>query len=205
MIEFEYTETDHIAFVERLCWRLLEEAVGNSKMPMHRIVVATAHDQVAFLRTVILRRIDGDTKKIYFHSDIRSPKVDHIRSSGHLSWLAYDQERRSQVRLSGKTIIHNNDALCRAHWDKTAHYSKRCYIQDFAPGSAVDSPEAALKHDLERFQYSSEESEKGFLNFVVVETTVDWMDWYFTHNKGNRRAEFRYEQGALQTAEWKAP
>jgi 3-hydroxyisobutyrate dehydrogenase len=206
MIEFEYTLSDSLEFVERVCWELLNEAVGDSKMGMHKVIVGSAVNGIASLKTVILRRIDMDDKKIYFHSDIRSPKVDTIGSTGHLSWLAYDQERRSQIRLSGKTIIHNQDALCREHWEKTAHYSKRCYIQDFAPGTAVGSPQEALKHELEQFQYTQEDSEKGFAHFVVVETRVDWMDWYFTHNKGNRRAEFRYNgDGRVVEAGWKAP
>jgi 3-hydroxyisobutyrate dehydrogenase len=206
MIEFEYTMTDSLEFVERVCWELLQEAVGNSKKGMHKVIVGSANNGIACLRTVILRRVDMDDKKIYFHSDIRSPKVEIIGSNGHLSWLAYDQERRSQIRLSGNTIIHHRDALCREHWENTAHYSKRCYIQDFSPGAGVESPHEPLKHELEQFQYTSEESEKGFRHFVVVKTRVDWMDWYFTHNKGNRRAEFRYNSdGRVVGAGWKAP
>lgn len=206
MIEFDYTETDKIGFVEGLCWMLLQEAVGNSRMGMHKVVVGSGDQGVAYLRTVILRRIDIPEKRIYFHSDIRSPKVSIIGSNAHLSWLAYDQERRSQIRLSGRTVIHHLDELCREHWGNTAHYSKRCYIQDYAPGSFVESPQEALNHELEQFQYTKEESEKGFNHFVVVETQVDWMDWYFTHNKGNRRAEFRYSnEGKLLEAVWKAP
>jgi hypothetical protein len=50
-----------------------------------------------------------------------------------------------------------------------------------------------------------EESEKGFENFVVVETVINWMEWYYTHHTGNRRAVFHYLEGSLHEATWLSP
>lgn len=50
-----------------------------------------------------------------------------------------------------------------------------------------------------------EESEVGFENFAVVETTINEIDWYNTFHLGNRRAHFYYENDMLHSAAWLTP
>lgn len=90
MIQFDISEVLSLKFVETLCWEMLSEGAINRKSGMHNVVIGTTSGDLAILRTVILRRVDKDTKKIYFHTDIRSNKIKEIRSSGLISWLAYD-------------------------------------------------------------------------------------------------------------------
>ena len=73
------------------------------------------------------------------------------------------------------------------------------------PGLEINDPGTVMSSDLEAFNYTLEESESGFDNFAVVETTVDWMEWYYTHHTGNRRAVFQYESGELKKACWQTP
>lgn len=205
MITFEHGDTDNLAFVEEICWKMLAEAVGNRKSPMHTVVVGTPNGHLAHMRTVVIRRVDTDEKKVYFHTDIRSSKIAEIRSSGHLSWLAYDPMLRSQVRLSGKTELHHMDDMCRSHWDKTRHFSRRCYLLPEGPGLPLHEGLPESDEKLGNFKYTLEESEAGFQNFVVVRTDVDWMEWYYTYSRGNKRASFRYLSGLLREATWLTP
>jgi hypothetical protein len=62
-----------------------------------------------------------------------------------------------------------------------------------------------LTEALTEFAYTLEESEVGFKYFVVVETVIDWMEWYYTHSKGNRRARFTYDHGMVSSATWLMP
>lgn len=204
MIVFETEQTNDLDFVEKLCWSFLEEGVHTADKSMHRAVVATGRGDLAVMRTVVLRRVDRDTRKLYFHTDMRSQKVQDILATGKLSWLTYDPAYRSQLRMSGQTIIHHENELARAHWAKTAHYSRRCYLQGIVPGTPIDGFHDANDKSRSLFKYTMEESEVGFAHFAVVETGVDWLEWYYTHHTGNRRAVFTYNAGSME-ALWQAP
>lgn len=205
MLTFESSQTEDIVFVETICWQMLSEAARDRRHPMHTVVVGTVAGALAQLRTVVLRRVDVDTRKLYFHTDIRSAKIEQIRSNGLLSWLAYDPGRRSQIRLSGPTILHHRNELARSHWASTQHHSRRCYLLADGPGRPLSPDASPMDERLSSFAYSAEESEAGFGQFVVVETTVDSMEWYYTFNKGNRRAIFSYLDGQLKDSSWLTP
>lgn len=205
MISFETEQTNDLLFTENLLWSFLEEAVATANKPMHQAIIASAKENLAIMRTVVLRRVDKETQKIFFHTDIRSEKINDIRSTQQLSWLFYDQNYRSQIRMSGHTVIHHMDELANDHWVKTAHYSRRCYLQPEAPGTRVEGFKEVEKGVKTNVKYTMEESEAGFSNFVVVETEVDWMEWYYTHSTGNRRAVFTYAGNALKEYYWIAP
>ena len=202
---FETSQTTDIKFVEHICWQMLSDAAKDRKHPMHTVVIGTAAGALAHMRTVVLRRVDIETRKLYFHTDIRSAKIDQIRATGQLSWLAYDPSRRSQLRLSGPTILHHGDELARLHWEKTQHYSRRCYLLPDGPSQPLMHDVSEVDERLSSFSYSKEESEAGFDHFVVVETQVDSMEWYYTYSRGNRRALFSYHAGALVSQAWLTP
>lgn len=201
----EPEEIVDLPFVESLCWKMLEEGATNRKSAMHQAVISTAKDNLAFMRTVVLRRVDADARRIYLHTDNRSKKMDDIERNGHLSWLVYDQTLRTQIRLSGKTIVHHLDGLCAEQWGKTGHHSRRYYMTDQPPTTELEQPSTGLNSALTAFDYTLEESEMGFQNFVVVETCIDWMEWYYTHSKGNRRAKFSYKENSLMGMSWLMP
>jgi hypothetical protein len=205
MVSFEHTDAENIDFVEQACWKMLSEGAVSRKSPMHTMVVGTAVGQHAFLRSVIIRRVDITEKRVYFHCDIRSAKIGEIRSTGTLTWLAYDPQLRSEIRLSGKTSVHHLDELCREHWASTKHFSRRCYLLPEGPGRNLGEKRTDPEEKLSNFQYSFEESEAGFDQFAVICTEVEWMGWYFTFSKGNRRASFKYDHGILQEAVWLTP
>ena len=83
---FETSQTTDIKFVEHICWQMLSDAAKDRKHPMHTVVIGTAAGALAHMRTVVLRRVDIETRKLYFHTDIRSAKIDQIRATGQLSW-----------------------------------------------------------------------------------------------------------------------
>lgn len=202
---FESSQTDDITFVERICWQMLSDAAKDRKHPMHTVVIGTTVGALAQMRTVVLRRVDQNTRKLYFHTDIRSAKIDQIRATGQLSWLAYDPSRRSQIRLSGSTVLHHRNELAQLHWSGTQHHSRRCYLLPEGPGRPLNEDVTHEEERLSDFSYSYEESEAGFQHFVVVETQVDAMEWYYTFNRGNRRALFSYHQGRLTDQTWLTP
>jgi hypothetical protein len=61
-----------LPFVENLCWEMLVEGATNRKSAMHQAVISTAKDNHAYMRTVVLRRVDAGSKKIYLHNSPES-------------------------------------------------------------------------------------------------------------------------------------
>lgn len=191
--------------VEYNCWQMLSSAVSDRKHPMRSMVVGSVSGSMAQIRTIVLRKVEIETKKIYFHTDIRSSKIEDIKQTGQLSWLAYDQTQRTQIRLCGATILHHDNDIAKTQWNLTQHHSRRNYLLPEGPGKNESEDFKILKDKLSDFSYTLEESEAGFQNFVVVETSVEKLDWYYAHHTGNRRAGFTYEHGIIKNAEWLTP
>lgn len=197
-------ELDLVA-VESRCWQMLSDAVSDRKHPMRTMVVGSVSSSMAQIRTIVLRKVEKETRKIYFHTDLRSSKIDDIQATGQLSWLAYDPAQRTQIRLCGATILHHGDAFAQTQWNLTQHHSRRNYLLPEGPGKKHSADFTSVAHQLSDFSYTLEESEAGFQNFVVVETTVEKLDWYYAHHTGNRRAGFTYDNGLLIQADWLTP
>jgi pyridoxamine 5'-phosphate oxidase len=191
--------------VESSCWQMLSDAVSDRKHPMRTMVVGSVSGTMAQIRTIVLRKVEKETRKIYFHTDIRSSKIKDIQSTGQLSWLAYDPAQRTQIRLCGSTILHHGDAIAKAQWNLTQHHSRRNYLLPEGPGKIHSLDFKSAEHQLSDFSYTLEESEEGFNNFVVVETIVEKLDWYYAHHTGNRRAGFTYDKGSIIHADWLTP
>ena len=201
----DVTHTIDLSTVEKDCWEMLSVAVSNRKDPMRTMVVGSVAGTMAQIRTVVLRKVEINEKNIYFHTDIRSSKIEDIRRTGQLSWLAYDQAQRTQIRLCGTTVLHHGNELAKTQWNLTHHHSRRNYLLPEGSGKKHTEDFKTLQDKLSDFSYTLEESEAGFQNFVVVETTVEKLDWYYAHHTGNRRAGFSYENGILIHADWLTP
>jgi pyridoxamine 5'-phosphate oxidase len=201
----DVTHTIDLSTVEKDCWEMLSTAVSDRKHPMRSMVVGSVSGSMAQIRTVVLRKVDIETRKIYFHTDIRSSKIEDIRRTGQLSWLAYDQAQRTQIRLCGTTTLHHGDDVAQTQWNLTPHHSRRNYLLPEGSGKKHSEDFKTHQDKLSDFSYTLEESEAGFKNFVVVITNVEKLDWYYAHHTGNRRAGFTYENGLLKYADWLTP
>ena len=201
----DVTHTIDLSTVEKDCWEMLSVAVSNRKDPMRTMVVGSVAGTMAQIRTVVLRKVEINEKNIYFHTDIRSSKIEDIRRTGQLSWLAYDQAQRTQIRLCGTTVLHHGNELAKTQWNLTHHHSRRNYLLPEGSGKKHSEDFKTHQDKLSDFSYTLEESEAGFKNFVVVITNVEKLDWYYAHHTGNRRAGFTYENGLLKYADWLTP
>ena len=186
--------------LESACWQALQQGAKDRRSPLHSIVLSTVHGDEPRLRTVVLRRVDILEKRIYAHVDLRSPKAADIIGNPHTSWLAYEPEARVQIRLSGRSVIRNQDELCRQHWEATGHHSRRFYMRP-REGQPLEEPQA-LQDELKDFLYTDTDTEMAYKDFAVICCDVTFMDIYGLHHEGNRRAEFHYENGMLVKSSW---
>ncbi len=181
--------------IETRLWELLQESVSSFKAPFHTGVVATVHAQKPEVRTVVLRHADARQKKLFFHTDIRSPKVHQLQVHPLMSWLFYDKDIRIQLRLTATAIIHLDDEVANKAWEESRLSSRLTYSTSSASGTILSTPELI---DLNQKQVEPELIDIAWRNFCVVETTIDEMDWSFLHHSGNRRASFHYNTNQFQ-------
>lgn len=201
----EFQNLTDLNAIEINCWELLSQAVTDRKHPMRTVTIGYISNNKPQTRTVVLRKVDEQNRKLFFHTDIRSEKIESINTNNQLSWLAYDSSLRTQIILTGSTLIHYKNEMTKIQWGTTQHSSRRCYLLSSGPGNTFTQEVKSIEEKLKNFSYTMEESEIGFENFAVIETTVEEMDWYNTFHLGNRRAHFYYENGILRSAEWLTP
>jgi 3-hydroxyisobutyrate dehydrogenase len=195
-----------LAEIERLSWRLLYHGALASKNPMHYMGVATYGTEGINLRTVVLRHADPDTRTLRFHTDVRSRKWHDLLADARVSLLLYDNPEKTQLRLTGTAVLHTDDALAEEAWEKTALYSRRCYLADAPPSATSETPTSGLPESFIDADPSVEESVLGRKNFGIVQVKVQSLDWLNLNAHGHRRAKFTYDQaGNLNGLTWLVP
>jgi 3-hydroxyisobutyrate dehydrogenase len=178
----------------RQLWHYLHQGVMRSEDPFHTPVLATIDSEgLPTARTVVLRRVEPAERWVIAHTDMRSPKVDEIRAAGVATWVFYDPQRRLQFRISGPTAIHHHDALANAQWESSKPMSRACYQHAHAPSSTIDlgKPTDPLPD--------------GRINFGVVRTVVERIDWLWLNHAGHRRMACTFDELGKMTARWLAP
>ena len=179
--------------IKKKIWSMLENAVTDRSSPF-RIPVFICGDQSDLDgRIVVLRKADNKNSLVQFHSDIRSDKIEKLKKNSKAAMLFYDKEEKIQVRLKIECIINHNNNVTKESWSKTQHISRKCYLVDNGPGTESDTPTSGLKPELDNFEFTMEQSEKGYKNFTVIQCKIKIIEWLYLAAKGHRRARFDLE------------
>ena len=185
-------------------WNLLESGLKNRDTPFHIPVFMCGNKNNFDGRIVVLRGIDNNEKKLWFHSDIRSNKIKILKNNPEGALLFYDKSEKIQLRVSGKIKINYQNEKTNESWKKTVHLSRQCYLGEKAPGSDSSLPSSGLTSDVDNLKYSKEESEIGYKNFCVVEIFINSIEWLYLAAKGHRRAYFTFKNNSLEK-KWLIP
>ena len=185
-------------------WDLLGKGLKNRDAPFHIPVFTCGHKNKFDGRLVVLRGIDQKEKKIWFHSDIRSKKINILKSNSEAAFLFYDKSEKIQLRIMVNTKINFQNEITKRSWKKTAHLSRQCYLGDSAPGSIVSTPTSGLTEKVDNLKYTIEESEIGYKNFCVIENYMQSIEWLYLAAKGHRRAYFFLKNNSLEM-KWLIP
>jgi len=179
--------------IKKKIWSMLDDAVTN-RSSQFRIPIFICGDQKDFDgRIVVLRKSDQTNNLLQFHSDIRSEKINKLKNNKNASMLFYDKEEKIQVRLKVECIINHNNEITKESWSKTGHMSRKCYLLDNGPGTESPNPTSGLKPELDNFEFTMEESEKGYKNFTVIQCKIKSIEWLYLAAKGHRRARFELD------------
>ena len=179
--------------IKKKIWLMLDDAITN-RSSQFRIPTFICGDQSDFDgRIVVLRKSDQLNNTVQFHSDIRSDKIEKLKKNPKAAMLFYDKDEKIQVRLKIECIVNHNNEITKESWSKTKHISRKCYLVDNGPGSESASPTSGLKPELENFEFTMEQSEKGYKNFTVIQCKIKLIEWLYLAAKGHRRARFDLE------------
>ena len=179
--------------IKKKIWSMLDDAVSN-RSSQFRIPVFICGDQSDFDgRIVVLRKSDQSNNLIQFHSDIRSDKIPKLKNNKNASMLFYDKEEKIQVRLKVECNINHDNEITKQSWSKTGHISRKCYLVDNGPGTESPTPTSGLKPELDNFEFTMEQSEKGYKNFTVIQCKIKSIEWLYLAAKGHRRARFEID------------
>lgn len=188
-------------------WIMLDRAVDQrNEHPFRTPTLATLDAQHGVqARTVVLREVSRHERQLFFHTDLRSPKVAQLRENPRCSWLFYDPGRRAQIRVQSHATLHTDDAVARQHWQNSSTMNRRTYMAPLAPGTPCAAPESNLATAFQARLPSDSESEAGHANFAVVSCLVDSLEWLELSATGYHRAIFHWAPSGHLTATWLAP
>lgn len=198
-------DEDLFVLNDQIWWDLYAVASKDALVPAwQNMVLATAGpDGVPQSRMVVLRDADVDRRRIFFHTDTRSPKWDQMRKRPVVSLLFYDLERREQLRLTGRAMLHApGDPLQGSVWNALSAWTRTTYC-----GGPPGHPKAApVPQDTSPEAPSVAETEPGRAFFGVVGVQITSQDWY-QHPRGDiQRAAFDFSSdGGVVSARWITP
>ena len=180
--------------IQKKLWHMLDDAVINRSSSFRIPVFICADHNEVDGRIVVLRKSDKNNNVLQFHTDLRSPKVNILRRNKNASLVFYDKEEKIQLRVKVICEINNKNTLAEESWKKTQHISRRCYLTDDSPGTKSENPTSGMISKLEDFDYTMEQSEKGYENFTVIKCNIKSIEWLYLAAKGHRRALFDLEK-----------
>ncbi|ANM15438.1 pyridoxamine 5'-phosphate oxidase-like protein [Rhizobium sp. N541] len=201
-------EADHevappnLADIDASAWRALETAATSPQSGFRFLNLCSVDSEARpQARMVVLRRADGPSRVLEFHTDSRSPKWLELSANPHVTVLGFSTQTRLQFRLQGTVELHApgsepaNDA-----WDKLSTWTRTTYTGG-PPGD-----ECGLDMIDEAVLPKPADDAKGKPHFGLLIFRARTLDWFQLRRQGNRRALLTYEEtGALAACRWVNP
>ena len=196
---------DPLSQINAMIWQSLAAGAASPKHPWHEgafstITVDPSGQVHPRTRTVILRSVDLKRRTIDFFTDARSAKVDQLQHPS-VAWLFYASASKIQLRLQGSAMVIGGEEADAA-WEQTSLASRSAYLSMTHPGNPSDSLQPPDTSDR---NVSLAVSERGRVNFRIVQTTVETVDWLYLRRQGHVRARLDYRNEERVHASWLVP
>jgi hypothetical protein len=190
---------DDLAGTLEHAWALLARGVADRHSGFHTLQVGTIGlDGAPRVRTAVLRGVDVGNRRVRFHTDARSHKVDEIERDPRVALHLYDKSAKAQIRLSGIAEVLGDGLGADTAWAETRDFSRICYRVTRAPGDPIADPRLGLPPT------DHADAEAGRSAFRIVVTEVASLEWLYLAHGGHRRALFRFD-GSEASATWLVP
>ncbi len=179
--------------VRELVWERLEAAAQEPGHPYRTLTFGTVQEEAPDLRTVVLRTVAPEDRRLQFHTDRRSGKVEALRANNRIAWHGWDPETRQQIRLYGTGTVHLDDEVAMALWESQSPASLTVYVRPPSPGTPLEVPEDGLRPVVKSESVTDDDVAEGRQHFAAVRTVIDEVEWLHLHPEGHYRARFKYQ------------
>jgi hypothetical protein len=173
---------DNLEEIKNAMLSALNRAGNDPKSAFRFIILNTISGGFPNSRYVVLRKFTAKDQELYIYTDIRSNKISEIKENPFVSILAYDNQKKCQIKLEGKISTHHQDEVTDMHW-KALQGGMESYNTEKGPGKEVASLKEAQKMKRE---FDGE-------NFAVLVLKVSQAEILQLNGKGHIRALFDFE------------
>ncbi len=185
--------------LEASAWSELENAAANPVSGFRQVNLCSVDKSMRpQARMVVLRRGDGRSRLLEFHTDIRSRKWQEIGLNPSVTILGFCSKSRLQIRLRGMAERHGPGSMqADRAWNQLSQWTRSTYTGG-PPGDVLnDEPPVTADKAGEA---------TGRAVFGVVTFRANALDWFRLERTNNRRAEFIYNNACeLVTSRWINP
>lgn len=188
-----FDKNNKLSEIFNFIFSALNLAARNPEHPFRIMSLATTKQQVPRIRYVVLRGMNS-SGYLYFFTDFRTQKTEHIQANPEVALLFYDPKERVQLRIQGTALIHRNNSLAEEYWKTVPGDAKKAYNPLVPAGTVISHPQEA---------YAWPEDLKN-TNFAVVEVIPSEMDILQLDGLNHIRANF-LRKGGNWKMDWVAP
>lgn len=185
-------------------WTLLERGAADAAAGMHYPVMATRGlDDLPNARTLLLWRADRAERRLYFNTDVRSPKYTEIARTPWALLVFYEHAVQTQLRIHAHVHVRRDDAITADAWRDLPPETRRVFATPVAPGHPAPAPVAGPPPEAMRAAGAADAA--GLQHFVVLEAVVAHLDWLYVPTTGHRRAAFTWSGAGEPQMRWLYP
>ena len=167
----------------------LREGVTSPQHPFRLFTLATIGiDGFPEARTLVLREFDESQRRIEFHIDARSPKMEQLRYDSRVTLLFNDVLSRWQLRIRGRAEIHHLDDVAEASWKTTRSTSRGNYASPYPSGSIISDEEVWVPP-----KEIPDDAKEVSANFVVARSYFQVLDIYMIRDSGHLRYKLQWQ------------
>lgn len=171
--------------IEAAVWRELMEAVQDRQHPWRCPVLATTDGEVGDARTVVLREVDPDEKRLLVYTDARAGKAEQLREHPLGTLVMWSKELGWQLRCRVALSLQTSGLAVSSRWAQIRlSPAAQDYLSPLPPGAELPPSDAAPATPTLGREF-----------FAVIEAEVLSLDWLELHRDGHRRARFSAEGG----------
>lgn len=155
--------------LEQQIWHELSKAITERDHAFRWATLGYVNsDQAPILKTVVLRRVDLESRKLSFFTDYRSAKITALAASGATATLLFlDHRTDTQATIIGSPIVHSPSSETAKHfYDALSTRQHLDYATIAAPGTMTANPE----------QGNVRASRQAASHFAVVDVSADSID-----------------------------
>ena len=186
-------------------WACLNAGAGPGRSPFTLMQAATVGlDGSPQVRTVVLRKANREADAIWFHTDVRSPKVAELRADPRISLLAYDPETNLQIRVQGSAMISDDESDRRAMWTSSRPHTLTLYRSPCCPSTEIARPSDAYPESEPELDTDAAATKSGYAHFALVRVSIDRFDVLHIKSEGHQRCVLNQSDTGWQ-AHWVSP